>query len=169
MRIFRFTILFFLFFQHAAAEVSEINLVCKYKNSWIVLTDGMGLDVKPPFGLEKHSYVSEVVQDIKDISLNLRWVETATAGLLTHNNVEDVVFQLEGNKIFYTLFQNINNKPFIIHEFSLDRLSGELQTRTRLNMEDNKERCKQFLTCDSEMSPETGGKMYSCSRAKALF
>ena len=110
-----------------------------------------------------------MVRDIKDIPLNLRWVETATAGLLTHNNVEDVVFQMEGNKIFYTLFQNINNKPLVIHEFSLDRLNGELQTRTRLNMEDKKERCKQFLTCDAEMAPETGGKVYSCSRAKALF
>ena len=145
---------------------SPIDLVCKYEYSVWVMTDSDG--VEPPFGLMKQKIVSTHPDDTKDISLQIGPIIGAGMGMLTHDHIPEIVYRTEGNEISYNLETKLGGKAFLKYSHTLDRVSGQLDIVTKGRAVD-KERCKQFYTCDSEGFVETSTKTHKCTKSVRLF
>ena len=89
---------------------SPIDLVCKYEYSVWVMTDAHG--VEPPFGFEKQKSVSTHPDDTKDIPLQIGPIKEAGMGMLTHDDIPEIVYRAEGNEISYNLEQSFGGEVF---------------------------------------------------------
>lgn len=89
-------------------------------------------------------------------------------GMLTHDNIPEIVYRTEGNEISYNLETKFGGKVFLKYSHTLNRVSGQLDIVTTAKAVD-KERCKQFYTCGSEGFVETNTKTYKCTKSVRLF
>ena len=126
-------------------------------------------DVTPPWGLQKKMEVSTHPSDTKDVTLRILSPDSSFAiGLMTHNEITDIVYQSNGNFISYNLQNEFNGKVIFKYAYKLDRLSGALSEITHGRMSE-KERCQKWLTCGEDQFAELNTTVYQCSRTTALF